>query len=208
MFFFESFKSEGNISWIYREARDNYINKLRASFKNKVGPEGINRNGKDVVLNPFRWNRKKNANRLGSGFEDTNPDPSPDQCLDCPDEPRPAPPKEIKELENRVGNLEKRVQNLEATPPVTSSASSSTSSSMSSSTSSTTTLQNVHPRKRFWNYFCLQYHLISLCLFILIISPWFWSNLQNLRNMKNESGVVSAAYLCFSRFKMLEIALN
>ena len=66
---------------------------------------------------------------------DTNPDP--DQCLDCPDDPKPALPKEVKELQNRVGNLEKRVGDLEKV---------NVTSSTSSSKPASTTLENVHPR--------------------------------------------------------------
>ena len=45
--------------------------------------------------------------------EKTNSDTNPDQCIDCPSSPAPAPPKEKKELEKRVGNVEERVFNLE-----------------------------------------------------------------------------------------------
>ena len=136
----------------------------RASFNNRVGPAGIDwSNPKDVGVKPSGHKPPKKINRLGLKVtndydgcldclpkknrmkfstphkekaektnRDTNPDP--DQCLDCPDDPKPALPKEVKELQNRVGNLEKRVGDLEKV-------------NVTSSTSATTTLENVHPRK-------------------------------------------------------------
>ena len=113
----------------------------RASFKNRVGPAGIDwSNPKDVGVKPSGQNPPKNKNRLG--YKDTNDymektnrdtNPDPDQCLDCPEDPKPALPKEVTELQNRVGNLEKRVGDLEKV-------------NVTSSTSSSTTLENVHPR--------------------------------------------------------------
>ena len=135
----------------------------RSSFKKRVGPAGIDwTNPKGVGVKPLGHKPNKNTNRLGfkdtndyDGYldclpkknrmkfssphkgkaektnRDTNPDP--DQCLDCPDDPKPALPQEVKELQNRVGNLEKRVGDLEKV-------------NVTSSTSATTTLENVHPR--------------------------------------------------------------
>ena len=157
------FRSGKELQWPPKIGGRDSLPLARASFKNRVGPAGIDwSNPKDVGVKPSGQKPPKIKNRLGikvtndyDGLpkknrmqfsspqkvkaektnRDTNPDP--DQCLDCPDDPKPALPKEVIELQNRVGNLEKRVGDLEKV---------NVTSSTSSSTSSSTTLENVHPR--------------------------------------------------------------
>ena len=114
----------------------------RKKNSNRLGQAGKDSNDYDGCLDCLpKKNRMKFSSPHKEKAEKTNRDtnPDPDQCLDCPDDPKPALPKEVTELQNRVGNLEKRVGDLEKVN-VTSST------STSSSTPASTTLENVHPR--------------------------------------------------------------